>query len=130
MAEAEDWKRFAIDDLETARYLMGMSPRKVKIICYHCQQTAEKYLKAALAAMGIQIPHTHNLMSLAQIVSRTNPAILEAFSSFAVLQPYAVAVRYPFELDISEGDEEKALANAELIASLIEKTLRNQIKQS
>ena len=43
--------------------------------------------------------------------------------AFAILQPYSVAVRYPFELDLSEGDELRALASAEEIANAIESIL-------
>jgi len=36
-------------DLGTAEYLQNMSPLPLEIICYHCQQSAEKYLKGYLA---------------------------------------------------------------------------------
>jgi len=35
-------------DLNTAEYLKNMKPLPIEIICYHCQQSAEKYLKGYL----------------------------------------------------------------------------------
>jgi HEPN domain-containing protein len=43
--EAQEWQRLAAMDLNTAEYLQNMSPLPLEIICYHCQQSAEKYLK-------------------------------------------------------------------------------------
>ena len=42
--ESQEWQRIAAMDLSTAEYLLGMSPLPIEIICYHCQQSAEKYL--------------------------------------------------------------------------------------
>ena len=33
-------------------------------ICFHCQQTAEKYLKALLQELGQFVPRTHDLEDL------------------------------------------------------------------
>ncbi|MHB8125320.1 MAG: HEPN domain-containing protein [Desulfitobacteriaceae bacterium] len=38
----KSWCDFAKDDLITAKYLLGLHPLKLEIICYHCQQSAEK----------------------------------------------------------------------------------------
>ena len=46
--ESQEWQRIAAMDLSTAEYLLGMSPLPIEIICYHCQQSAEKYLKGYL----------------------------------------------------------------------------------
>jgi HEPN domain-containing protein len=34
------------------------------IVCYHCQQSAEKYLKAYLIVQGVSPPHIHDLVQL------------------------------------------------------------------
>ena len=46
--EAQEWQRLAALDLRTAEYLLNMSPLPIEIICYHCQQSAEKSLKNAV----------------------------------------------------------------------------------
>lgn len=48
LSRAQEWQNFAEMDLSTAEYLQGMRPIPVEIICYHCQQAAEKILKGYL----------------------------------------------------------------------------------
>ncbi|WP_282433370.1 HEPN domain-containing protein [Desulfosporosinus sp. FKA] len=35
--------------LQSALFLLNMHPAPLEIICYHCQQSAEKYLKGYIA---------------------------------------------------------------------------------
>ncbi len=42
---AKEWFKIAESDLSSAAFLQKMRPTPVEIICYHCQQSAEKYLK-------------------------------------------------------------------------------------
>ena len=116
----EEWMRFARDDLEAAQFLMGMSPRKLEVICFHCQQSAEKYLKALLARVDEPIPRTHVLLSLLDTVGTLFPATVSLAPALSRLEPYAVGVRYPFQVEIMSGLEEAALASAAAIATLIE----------
>jgi HEPN domain-containing protein len=39
---AKEWFSFARHDLMTARFLLGMIPVPFEIVCFHCQQAAEK----------------------------------------------------------------------------------------
>ena len=39
-----EWFRFADDDLDTVLLLKEMRPQHHEIICYHCEQAAEKIL--------------------------------------------------------------------------------------
>ena len=57
-----EWFEFADMDLASAEYLCGMRPQPLEIICYHCQQSAEKYLKGYLIYKGVmEPPKIHNL---------------------------------------------------------------------
>ena len=47
---SSEWLDLAEMDLGAAEYLLGMRPVPVEIICYHCEQAAEKMLKGTLAA--------------------------------------------------------------------------------
>ena len=117
--EFAEWSRFAQDDLEVARLLMGMEPRKIEIICYHCQQSAEKHLKALLARIDAPVPRTHDLLNLLDLVTLFHPSLKDMAPALARLQPFAIAVRYPFELSIPEGFESKVLEAAETVARFI-----------
>jgi len=37
---AHEWFTFAKLDLDSAKFLVNMSPLPVEVICYHCQQSA------------------------------------------------------------------------------------------
>ena len=49
---AHEWFRYAAQDLSSANYLRGMQPVPLEIICYHCQQSIEKYLKGFICLNG------------------------------------------------------------------------------
>lgn len=60
----KEWLEFAAMDLDSAQFLLGMRPVPVEIICYHCEQAAEKLLKAVLVAADVEPPKTHDLIQL------------------------------------------------------------------
>ncbi|CCJ34472.1 HEPN domain-containing protein [Caloramator australicus] len=39
---ANEWFEFAEMDLNSAKFLLNMHPKPLEIICYHCQQSAER----------------------------------------------------------------------------------------
>ena len=51
-SRVSEWFRFADTDLLTAQHVMKtMISQPFELICYHCQQAAEKYLKGYLIAI-------------------------------------------------------------------------------
>jgi HEPN domain-containing protein len=52
---ANEWFAFADNDLKSAKFLLRMHPTPLEIICYLCQQSAEKYLKGFIAMNGGKI---------------------------------------------------------------------------
>lgn len=61
LAEAREWQRLASMDLNAAEHLLNMRPTPYEIICFHCQQSAEKYLKGYLVIHDITPPKIHDL---------------------------------------------------------------------
>ena len=53
---AYSWFQFGDMDLDTSELLLTMRPQHYEIICYHCQQSAEKYFKGFLIFNGIDAP--------------------------------------------------------------------------
>ncbi len=45
---AREWFGKAERDLLTADTMLGVSPAPTDVVCFHCQQAAEKYLKGFL----------------------------------------------------------------------------------
>jgi HEPN domain-containing protein len=54
---AIEWFKMAEIDINSANFLLAMKPVPFEIICYHCQQCVEKYLKGFIALNGGQIPN-------------------------------------------------------------------------
>jgi HEPN domain-containing protein len=110
---ADAWFEQASSDLRAAEFLASeMQPTPVEIVCYHCEQAAEKYLKGYLVLNGVTPQRTHDLSVLGAACSEFSKSFDDAADKFAALSEYAVHIRYPSQIDISEGDMKQALANA------------------
>lgn len=60
VGSTEAWMRLAEGDLAVARVRVpDHVPRE--LLCFHCQQAAEKAIKAVLVSAGIEPPRTHAL---------------------------------------------------------------------
>lgn len=57
----KEWLDFANKDISCAKYLLDMRPVPIEIICYHCEQAAEKVLKGYLIHQDVEPPRTHDL---------------------------------------------------------------------
>jgi HEPN domain-containing protein len=117
-----EWMAYANTDLETARYLTGMHPEPTEIICFHCQQAAEKALKAYLVQCDIRPPKTHDLFELISLcsISTLVPKLRDHAST---LNDYSVIARYPGAKDILPEDKDEALRSAEAITSSVKELL-------
>jgi HEPN domain-containing protein len=59
--ELRQWIEIADSDFSAAQYLAkNMQPVSYAIVCFHCQQAAEKYLKWVLVLHDIDPPNIHN----------------------------------------------------------------------
>ena len=57
---------------------------------FHCQQAAEKYLKAFLVKKQIEFTKTHNIMSLLNLCASDDNSFKEELSEADNLTDYAV----------------------------------------
>ena len=64
-------------------------------LCFHCQQSAEKYLKALLEELGLRIPRTHILKDLLAILRPHHPSLSSFRRGLTYLTRFAVEIRYP-----------------------------------
>jgi len=58
------WVRKAEVDTTGASQLARAKPALNDLVCFHCQQAAEKYLKALMLELGLVPPRTHDLPKL------------------------------------------------------------------
>ena len=112
-----EWFQFADMDLASAEHLANtMYPKPLEIICYLCQQSAEKNLKGYLICKTIAEPlKTHDLIFLNTKCTKFDNHFCEIDKICGVLNRYGVQPRYPNELGINENDTQKALEYARQI---------------
>jgi len=119
-AEARQWIEFADRDLALAEHTAKtMRPIPHEIVCYHCQQFVEKYLKAFLVSKGQEPPHLHDLAKLAALCESENPDFGQIKQQCMILTEYGVQPRYPGNMQIIEEDMVRALHFAEDIKTFM-----------
>lgn len=66
--DPQDWLIKADRDLTLIQDILHKAAAYPDLICYHCQQAAEKYLKASLLHHGQPIKRTHDLEELLDLI--------------------------------------------------------------
>lgn len=89
------WVRKAEEDWDGARALAAQKPPLRDLVCFHCQQAAEKYLKALLQEKGAAVPKTHELEDLLDLLLPHDATLAPLRRGLASLSQYAVEYRYP-----------------------------------
>lgn len=84
------------------------------MVCFHCQQSAEKYLKARLEEAEIAFPKTHDLDSLLALAVTVEPLWAALSSATSRLKPFGVLIRYPGN-DASKAQARAAMADCKCI---------------
>jgi HEPN domain-containing protein len=114
--EIRAWLNKASSDLLAAQILVEHSALALGPAAFHCQQTAEKVLKAFLIFKAVPFDRVHNLVYLLDLCETAEPDFAALRKSAESLTPYAVEIRYPGDsLEISPKEAHQALAAAETI---------------
>jgi len=111
----KEWLDFASKDISSAKYLLDMRPIPLEIICYHCEQAAEKVLKGYLIQHDIEPSRTHDLRLLCKRCADFDKTFDEISQSCVNLTAYGVQPRYPFEIEIIDSDMQKAVIDADYV---------------
>ena len=116
----QQWLHRDEEELESAVYLSKKHhPTPDETICYLCQQSAEKYLKAFIFYNDIEPDKTHDLKLLLEVCINYNTEFSKLFSNAYILTRYAVLPRYPNELQITKEDMKNAIANAKAVQEFV-----------
>jgi HEPN domain-containing protein len=92
----DEWVTKADEDFYSADILLhSVDVPLVNTACFHCQQCAEKYLKAFLTEHLIRFERTHVLMDLLELCLPVDKDFSRIANDLGSLQGYAVAIRYP-----------------------------------
>ncbi len=99
----KQWLAKANEDLFVVERLTDHEIVATSSVCFHCQQAAEKFLKAFLIANGVEIKKTHNIEYLLSECSDID-------KDFADIDPkelsdFSVDARYPEDMYIPNEDE-------------------------
>jgi len=107
IGDISEWVQKAEGDYQTATTMVRKrKQRSPDNVCFCAEQCIEKYLKAFLVQHRIPFPKTHLLESLLDLIIQVEPSLEHLRSALAVLQPYAVEVRYPgFSATVEESQE-------------------------
>lgn len=125
--ETKEWYDLAAMDLGVAKHLDATyHPKPLEIICYHCQQAAEKGIKALIMYYGAEggIPKLHDLSFLLNQI-KNQVKIEEKYYDYAdTLTPYGVAIRYPNELFLEKRNANLAIQYAEEIMQWVDSIVK------
>jgi HEPN domain-containing protein len=119
-----EWIYLSQRDYEAALTLAECFRPFIEGVCYHCQQSAEKILKAYLIANDEIPPKTHDLTTL---IARSKQ-YLPDFDNYAkpcnTLTMYASDTRYPPRLSLTETDMKQAIKDATQILEFTKAKLK------
>lgn len=90
------WIHKAESDFQNARILHRQ--RKTLLpdnICWSCQQSAEKYLKAYLVRHKLEYPRRHDLVQLRNLCADSDPDFSLITDAIATLDQFRTDIRYP-----------------------------------
>ncbi len=89
-----EWMEYASEDLAAATALIGQGVC-LNTVCFHCQQTIEKSLKAYLLFVSGQNMDGHNLSWLTRQACRFNSDFGRFIGKTALFNSYYIECRYP-----------------------------------
>jgi len=119
----DEWLKFAENDLAVVNILSNHHPLQLEIICYHCQQAAEKALKAYLLYSDEEPPKTHDLKKLVDLCIAVSPEFSDIIDACEYLSPFGVQPRYPFSFELIEDDALTSIQKSEQILGFIKERI-------
>ena len=118
MRQAEQARLFlnkAAEDESLLDAVLALPGVSDAIFGFHCQQAAEKLLKAILSYHGIAFSRTHDLQELMELLETAGHRLPEEAATADELTPFAVQFRYD---DFSAVGPVDRPAMRELVRSL------------
>ena len=89
------WVEKAENDLRNATHTLTLQEGcPFDTVCFHAQQCVEKYLKATLLQFHLDVPRTHDLRAILQLVPASSGLDID-ISEILFLNRYSVETRYP-----------------------------------
>ena len=102
--EVKEWIIIADCDFDSAKILNEAARRHFEIICYHCAQATEKYLKAYLVYNDIIPEKTHDLIHLNRCCVNIDSIFQSINTICGFLNRFANDIRYPHKYEVTDSD--------------------------
>jgi HEPN domain-containing protein len=119
-----EWLAKAEEDYSVATGLMRRRRVPADSICFHAQQTAEKFMKAVLQDRGIHFGKSHDLEGLLRLCTTVQPQLTLLVADAQLLNDYAVRYRYP-GIDATKRQAKLAVKAAARVRQAILPLLKN-----
>lgn len=123
-----EWVKKAEDDLRSAEVLIGIEEPPTWVVCFHCQQSAEKYLKGYIEKHNVGFEKAHDLIYLLGLCLGIDNEFKKIQPHSDALNRYSIAPRYPLDEAVEYAIEEAkgAVENAGIVKEFVNKKLGNQ----
>jgi HEPN domain-containing protein len=116
------WLLKAAHDLQAAQNLSSGERDPLDAAIYHCQQAAEKAVKAYLCHAGVAMEKTHDVERLIKLAAKHLPDFSLQLDDAEIVTPYATRFRYPMEgvpAEPPQDEFDEALAAARRIYDFV-----------
>lgn len=108
LEQAGKFLRKAAEDEALLDAIIGVSTVSDEIFGFHCQQAAEKLLKAMLSAQGLRFQKTHDLQELMTLLENAGHTLPPDLTRVDELTPFAVQWRYDYFAPATPFDRKQA----------------------
>ena len=116
---ANEWFAKGEEDLMAAQTLLEESTTP-NVICFLCQQIAEKYLKGFLVFWEQEIEKIHSIERLLEMCAKIKLEFNELAEPAAFLSTFYIQTRYPGDFpNFSFNDAKQALQSAKDIKEMV-----------
>ena len=100
------WIKKAENDLKIVEYLIEVKDAPADMLCFHCQQAVEKYLKAYLTWIDVRVRKIHDLETILNLCIKEDKKFEKLEKGrISELTIYATGIRYPEEFIESTLEE-------------------------
>jgi HEPN domain-containing protein len=125
----KSWMEKAASDLKSAQLLASPTDGPLDAAIYHCQQAAEKALKAYLLCKDVPFEKTHDIVRLVRQAEELDRRFVQFVESGRLLTPLAWEFRYPSEAPAGNPSREQfrgAFQHAQAIYDFVLSLLPNE----
>ncbi len=122
----KEWIYEANNDLGLAEFVIDNDGKYYDLVCFHCQQAAEKYLKAYIIYLRLHYEKVHDLKYLLNVIGKKRdvPKKLKKYAD--LLNEYTIDSRYPdYWHDPTLDETKECIKAAQDFKEYIEEVLKN-----